>query len=75
MRGETYKKIRALNVVIFHAEEPSTKSHLQALVLGFVQSDISGHEKVAGHPNGTLYFHESQEHAIFLIVESILHNL
>jgi len=43
--------------------------------LGLVRSDIKCHEKVAGHPNGALYFHESQEHAIFLIVESILHNL
>jgi len=53
----------------FTLKKHTTKSHLQALVLGLVRSDISGHEKVAGHPNGALYFHESQEHAIF----SILH--
>ena len=47
------------------------KSHLQALVLGLVRSDISGHEQEADHPNGVLYFHEIQEHAIF----SILYNL
>ena len=55
----------------FTLKKHAIKSHLQALVLGLVRSDISGHEKVAGHPNGALYFHESQEHAIF----SILYNL
>ena len=39
--------------------------------MGLVRSDISGHEKEADHPNGVLYFHEIQEHAIF----SILYNL
>jgi len=46
-------------------------SVLQCDVTPLVRSDISGHEKVADHPNGALYFHEIQEHAIF----SILHNL
>ena len=31
----------------FTLEKHATKSHLQALVLGLVRSDISGHEKVA----------------------------
>jgi len=44
---------------------------LNALVLGLVRSDISGPEKVAEHPNGAIYLHERQEHAIF----STLHNL
>jgi len=52
-------------------EKHATKSHLQALVVSLVRSDISGHEKVAEYPNGVLCFHERQEHAIF----STLHDL
>ena len=39
----------------FTHEKHATKSHLQALVLGLVRSDISGHEKLTDHPNGALY--------------------
>jgi len=58
-------------VCFWLSEKPTPESHLQALVLGLVRSDISGHEKVAVPPNGALYFHERQEHAIF----STLHYL
>jgi hypothetical protein len=58
-------------VCFWLSEKPTPESHLQALVLGLVRSDISGHEKVAEPPNGALYFQERQEHAIF----STLHYL
>ena len=69
--GETWKKMRTRNVVIFTLEKHATKSHLPKLISRAGRSDISGHEKVADHLNGTLYFHERQEHVIF----STLHNL
>jgi len=34
--------------------KPTSESHLPALILGLVRSDISGHEKVAAQPNGVL---------------------
>ena len=60
--------------VCVREKESACDTHHQsakALVLGLVRSDIRGHKKVAGHPNGALYFHECQEHAIF----STLHSL
>jgi len=51
-------------LLFFKLKKHATKSHLQALVLGIVRSDISGHGKVVG----AQYFHESQEHAIFSIL-------
>ena len=69
--GETWKKMKPRNVVIFTLGKHAFKSHLPKLITRAGRSDISGPEKVVGHPNGALYFHESQEHAIF----SILHNL
>jgi len=52
-------------LLFFTLEKHAIKSHLQALVLGLVRSDISGHETVVEHPNGALYFHEIQEHESF----------
>ena len=52
-------------------EKHATKSHLPKVISQSGRSDTSGQEKVAAHPNGALYFHERQEHAIF----STLHNL
>jgi len=58
-------------LLFFTLEKHATKSHLPNLITRAGRSDISGPEKVVDHPNVALYFHESQEHAIF----SILHNL
>ena len=55
----------------FTLEKHATKSHLPKLISRAGRSDTSGQEKVAAHPNGALYFHERQEHAIFWT----LHNL
>jgi len=41
-------------VCFWLSEKPTSLSHLQALVLGLVWSDISGRKKVHNHPNGAL---------------------
>ena len=55
----------------FTLEKHGIKIHFPKIISRACRSDTSGQEKVAAHPNGALYFHERQEHAIF----STPHNL
>jgi len=55
----------------FTLEKHATKSHLPKLISRAGRSDISGHEKVADHPNGALCFYERQEHAIFSTLDNL----
>jgi len=51
---------------------PMRNMHLKAtFVLGMVLDYVRSNQKGTGHPNGALYVHKRQEHAIF----STLHNL
>ena len=50
--SKTLKKMRSRNVVIYSREKHASKSHLPALLLGMVRSNIRSQQKVAVQPIG-----------------------